>query len=260
MRAELVALAGVEGALQQGAEDCGFHIAPVLLGGVDQEGELNLRDGQRLRVAEEAAVEALEVGHQAFGEGALVHRLPQAAQGGFRVLGMAAKALQEAGEAAGRDQLHVFSEHGEEAAHEEMRHVLRGVALPVEGAPKSGQPLSHFAGHLGGHLRRVERVRVGPDRTEAGLHLLFPQVIHCDSVARAVGKLGVSLPDTREVGPYLDDVAHVHDQQEWRPAILACDCAGVAVRLPPGTQHGVVPLGSATDAVPFALGRWQVGQ
>lgn len=48
-------------------------------------------------------------------------------------------------------------------------------------------------------------------------------------------------------------MAHVHDQQERRPAVLARHGAGIAVGLVAGTQHGVVPAARSAQAVPLAL-------
>ncbi len=45
MGAEFVAFGGVEGALEEGAEDGGLDIAPVALGGFDEEFELVVGDG-----------------------------------------------------------------------------------------------------------------------------------------------------------------------------------------------------------------------
>ena len=59
--AELVAVAGAEGAFEEGAEDGGLDLAPVGLGGLDEEGELDVVDGERVGVGEEAAVEAEDV-------------------------------------------------------------------------------------------------------------------------------------------------------------------------------------------------------
>ena len=60
--AELVALAGVEGAFQQGAEDGGLDIAPVGARGLDEQVDLVAVERQGRGVGEEAAVEAQDLG------------------------------------------------------------------------------------------------------------------------------------------------------------------------------------------------------
>lgn len=57
MGPELVALAGIEGALDEGAEDGGFHGGPVGLGGVDEEGDLIRAEREGGGVFKEAAIE-----------------------------------------------------------------------------------------------------------------------------------------------------------------------------------------------------------
>ena len=52
--AELVALQGVEGAFEQGAEDGGLHMAPVGLAGVDEQVDLALVERQGSGLAQRA--------------------------------------------------------------------------------------------------------------------------------------------------------------------------------------------------------------
>lgn len=56
--AQVVTFPGVQGALQQGAEDGRFHIAPIGLAGLDQQLQLLFADRQRRGLREQAAVEA----------------------------------------------------------------------------------------------------------------------------------------------------------------------------------------------------------
>ena len=93
---------------------------------------------------------------------------------------------------------------------------------------------------------RVKAVRVGPDRVQALTDFGVVQVGKADAVAVAIGELGVELTLAREVGIDLARMAHVHDQQEGRPAIGAGNEMGITVSLVAGAQHGVVPLARAS--------------
>ena len=57
MRAQFVALAFVEGAFQQGAENRGFDGLPVFVGGTDQQGDLLAVQRQGFGIGKETAVE-----------------------------------------------------------------------------------------------------------------------------------------------------------------------------------------------------------
>ena len=62
--AQLGAVPGIEGALQERAEDRRLHVLPVALGGDGQQHEIVLVDLKRRRVLEQAAVEFENVGMQ----------------------------------------------------------------------------------------------------------------------------------------------------------------------------------------------------
>ena len=61
-----------------------------------------------------------------------------------------AQLAQEFREAATRDQVHVFSEHREEAAHEEAGHGLAAVALTLEAFAQFGKVGGDVASDFGG--------------------------------------------------------------------------------------------------------------
>ena len=260
MGAQLVALPRIQRAFQQGAEDRGLHLSPVVGCGLDQQPKLQGGQGQGRRLAEQAAVEAFQVAGQGWGKAAAVHGGPQAFQHGGGVLGMAAPVLEQLREGAFGDQLHVFGKHREQGAHQEACHGLGGMALGLEGPTQLGQVGCHLAGDLGADAGRIEAVRIVPDGLQAGAGRLVAQVVQRDAVAVAVRKLRIALPLAREVGINLDHVAHVHDQQERRPAILARNGAGIAVGLVAGAQHGVVPAARPAQAVPLALHHGRPGQ
>ncbi|MNV14946.1 hypothetical protein D3C71_1056450 [compost metagenome] len=98
--AQPVALRGVEGALQQGAKDGGFDLAPVALGGGNQQ--IDLFGGEKDAVAvfgrafEEFAVEVQHGLGQRGTETAPVHVSPQNAQHLLQCGGIVAVGLQQA--------------------------------------------------------------------------------------------------------------------------------------------------------------------
>jgi hypothetical protein len=92
--AQLVALARVQGALQEGAEDGGLHVAPVGLGRLDQERQLVAVERQRVGVLEEAAVELQQLRLQRRGEAAGVHGTPDRFGHGSEDLGPLLQPLQ----------------------------------------------------------------------------------------------------------------------------------------------------------------------
>ena len=94
-------------------------------------------------------------------------------------------------------------------------------------------------------------MRVGPDQAKTFAGRLIAQVLQSDPVAVAIGKLGVALALAGKVGVNLNHMAHVHNQQEGRPAILTRYGAGVSDGLIAGAEHGVIP--SRTSALPMAL-------
>ena len=79
------------------------------------------------------------------------------------------------------------------------------------------------------------------------------KLIKGNAIPVAVRELVVALALFGEVSVELDDVAHVNDHQEGRPAVILGDRASVIVGLVAGLEHGVVPGGGAAHAVPNAL-------
>lgn len=75
--AELVALDGIEGALQQRAEDRGLDVAPVGARGFAEELELVFGERERVGFGEEAAVEFEDVRVEGVGKAAAVRARPE---------------------------------------------------------------------------------------------------------------------------------------------------------------------------------------
>ena len=129
VRAQGVALGGVERALQQGAKNGRLHLAPVGLGGANQQ--IDLRRGEQQAVAlKRAALEqlAVELEHrlgQRRAEAAAVHVGPQNAQHVLQRGGVVAVSLEQAHKSTFGQQLHVFGKHAEEATREVSRYNFR---------------------------------------------------------------------------------------------------------------------------------------
>jgi len=144
MGAELMALPGVEGALQQGAEDGGLEVAPIREPGVDEEPDLVAVQRQRLCLGEHAAVEAQHALAQDHREvGASVHVPPKVLGERHELGGVVAHGGEQVGEGGGGQQADVLGEQGEEAADEEGGGQLGRVAGPLQGdgecAPGGGR-------------------------------------------------------------------------------------------------------------------------
>ncbi len=122
VRTQGVALGGVEGALQQRAENGGLYLAPVGARGLNQQ--VDLRGGEQQAVAvcarafEQLAVEVQHVLRQRGAEAALVHIGPEDGEHFLQHRRLLAVLLQQALKAASGQQLHVFSKHGKQAAGE----------------------------------------------------------------------------------------------------------------------------------------------
>ena len=129
VRAQGVALGGVERALQQRAEDGRLDLAPVGARGLDQQPDL--RGGEQQAVAvlaralEELAVEVQHAAGQHGAEAALVHVAPQHAQHLAQRGRVVAVGLQQLLERAPGQQLDVLGEHGKQAAGQEVCYLFR---------------------------------------------------------------------------------------------------------------------------------------
>ena len=253
VRAQGVALGGVEGAFQQGAEDGRLHFLPVGAGGAQQA--VDLRRGERQRVAvagralEQLAVEAQHVGGNRRVEAAGVHAGPEdlehLRQGG----GLFAVRLEQVDEAAHAvgtglvhlgQQAHVFGKHAEQTAREEGGHGLGRVAGGFQAARQIGQLGGHDARDPGADAARVQAERVGPQRPEPRADGGVGQLLQADAVAARVGKRGVGGAGAGELGVQLDDVAHVHHHHEGRAALGGGQGPGVVLGLGAGAQQRVV--------------------
>ena len=114
------------------------------------------------------------------------------------------------------------------------------MALTFKAATELCEVVGDLACDPGGGARGVERLGVRPDGVEPVAHGLVAQILERDAEAVAVRELGVALPLAGKVSVDLDDMAHIDDQQEGRPAVLLGDGTRVAVSLVAGTKHRIL--------------------
>ena len=144
VRAQLRALAGVQPALEQRAQDRRVDLRPVERSRVAHR--LDLGPGQRQGgvVVEEPAVEPR---HRLEADAAAhVHRAEQVAGQLGKVTGLAARLLQHAREQVVGQQAHVLGEHAEDQPVDEVRHGLRVVAAVPQRLRQRGEPLRRALG------------------------------------------------------------------------------------------------------------------
>ena len=189
---------------------------------------------------EQLAVELQHLAGQHRGEAAAVHVLPQLRDHAHGHVGRVRVGFQQVAEAVLRQQAHVFGEHGEQAAHQELRHRVRCVAAAFQRLGKVGQLRRDLAGDACGFAAGVQRQRIQPEAAQAVQDLRLAQVVERDAVAARVREWHVAAAAAAELGIQLDAVAHVHHHQEWRAALGCRQGAGIVLRLRMRAQHGFV--------------------
>ncbi len=254
MRAQGVALGGVERAFQQGAKDGGLHLLPVGFGRAQQAVDLRLVERQHITVGggafEEFAVEAQHVLGNGGVEAAFVHRLPKHLEhlhqgGGLFAVGVqqvdeAALAVAPGGCVGLGQQAHVFGKHAEQTAGQKGAHGGGRVAGGFQAFGQVGQLGGDLAGDARADARGVEAERVGPQRVQSRADGGVGQLLQADAVAARVGKGGVGGAAAAEFGVELDDVAHVHHHHKGRAAFGRGQGAGVVFGLLAGFEQGFV--------------------
>ncbi|SDD61981.1 hypothetical protein SAMN04488509_104180 [Aquimonas voraii] len=238
--AELVALGGVERALQQGAEDGRFDIAPVGARGFDQQLDLGPVERQCGRVLEQLAVEVQHVGGERGREAAAVHVAPELGEHAHGSLGAFDMAAQQVAEALGRQQAHVLGKHGEQAAHQELGDGFGRVAAGFQAARELGQLGGDLAGDAGGLARGVQPHRVQPDAAQACEQLRPAQIGERDAVAARIGEGRVGGARARELAVQLDALAHIDHQHEGRAALAGRQGSGIGLSLAARAQKRMV--------------------
>lgn len=193
MGAERAALLRVQRLFDEGSEDGGFDVAPVVFRRRQQFADLLPRHREGLRVVEQAAVEpaqmSLEQGVEAVVVVRRVHLAPQLLKQRGEAVGAVEAVGQEGGELALGQEVHVLGEHGEDAAHQEMRHLFRRV-VALQPARDGGEAFGDLARDAGGLTRRVQRLGLGPDRLQPGDDVGVSQVLQPDAETLAVGEVG----------------------------------------------------------------------
>jgi hypothetical protein len=254
VRAELVALDGIERALQQGAEDGGLDIAPVGARRLDEQLKLVVGEREGGGVLEEAAIEVAHFFAEHGGEAAGLHAAPQFLDHRHELVGVAVEALEQVDEAVLRQQLDVFRKHGEERAHEEGGDGFRAVAALFQRSGEASEALRDLAGDAGAASRGVERLRVGPREAERLAHVGVAQPGEQDAVALRIGERDVGAAGTGELGVEFDTVANIDDDKQRRTAFAGGQRAGVLLGLAAGLEHGFIPRRAAALSVAFLRG------
>ena len=243
--AELVAFVGIEGALEQGAEDGGFDVAPVLGGGLFEEAELKAVDGQNGVVSKKAAVELEEFFAEDDGDaiaGAGVEFAKECLNDFLKAGAVGRQGFEEVGEAVLGHEADVFCEHAEEAAGEEIGDDAGFVSGLFEGFGEFGEVAGDFAGDVGGLARGIERGWIGPDEAKAFADFFFGKLRKADAEAAWVGKGEVGFSGLGEIGVDLEGVANVNGDEERRIGFAGRESADVTLGLAFGFDHGVVPF------------------
>src|SRR3546814_20519365 len=110
--------------------------------------------------------------------------------------------------AAGEDGLervfgqkfHAFGEHREQAAHQEMRHGLRLVAVLLPRLRHAGEAFGDLARDAGRAAAGVQTLRTRPDGPPPLAPRRSVQVLQIDTAPTSVGKLGGFLSLRRQNG------------------------------------------------------------
>ena len=133
MRAQTAALLVIQGVFEQGAENRRINLGPVGAGGGQQFANLFGLKRIGLGVFEQIAIEVqkvlLKARKKAFFVIGLVHLGPEVLQHGGKTGRGWQAFLDHFRELALGQEVHILGKHGEDAAHQEMRHRLRIMAL-----------------------------------------------------------------------------------------------------------------------------------
>ena len=163
---------------------------------------------------------------------------------GLKFAQIVAQRRQKFGEAVWREEVDVFGEEGEDAAHQERRDGFGGVIL-FERAGEVGEVPGDVARDAGGDAAGVEGERVEPDGAETVADELGFELFEPDAVSKGIGERDVRLPGARKIGEELDGIADIHHHQEGRPALGSGERFGVLLGLIAGAEHGLIPSGGA---------------
>ena len=240
VRAELVPLARIQRAFEQGAEDGRFDVLPFGACRFDQQGDLFAAQRQRVRTLEQLAVESEHIVGDGGRESALVHVLPEDgehAHGGWRILRMLDQQLAEA---LRRQQLHILGEHREQAAHEELRDEFGIMPGRFETAREGGEARGDLAGDAGGFTRGIQRQRFQPDAAQAFADFRLAQILKRNAMAARIREWRVGGPRAGELGEQFDALTDIDDDQERRATFAGGQRTRIGLGLAARTQDGII--------------------
>ena len=171
MGADHGAFSGVEGALEEGAEDGGLNGGPVVLGGGVEDAEVGVVKCDEVVVGTEEV--AVEVGNEICTEEAvrLTHGLEKDGEHAVEVDGRGAVVSDEAAEGVIGEEADGVCEEAEDEAHEEVRDLLfggagSGGALEFELLGEAEKVAGGGLGDAGGGDAGAELVEVAEDVAE----------------------------------------------------------------------------------------------
>jgi hypothetical protein len=203
-------------------------------------------------VGEQVAVEPEHFGANRSGECTIIHRPPQVGDKRHELVRVIAAIVEQTAKGFFRKQLDAGGEHREQAAHQELRDLLRRVFLGLQRFRNLRQPPGNVAGDSRACAGRIERLRIEPDRPQPLAHLGFAQVFKIDAEILPIRKLRIVFSLPGEIRIDLDAVPDIANKNERRPAMRRRQRAGIFFRLPLGIDHQDVP--GAAGAWLAALG------
>ena len=165
------------------------------------------------------------------------HFPPQGRDEGGKARGVFIDFLEEFEKAMLRQEPDVLRKHGEETALEKDRDDFGIVLFRFERFRELREPVRDVAGDLGNALRRVERMRIGPDRTEELANLRLTQVFEGDPVIFRIGEALVASSGDGELGVEFENIADVADDEKRRSPLTCGKIADVALGLGMGARH-----------------------
>ena len=223
---------------QQGAEDRGFDVFPILPRGLVQVVDVDAAELEGARgIFEQPAVEIFDVILDRVGEARLdifcAHLEPKVGELVLEQAAVAFGATEKLAELVFRKKPDVLSEHAEEDAHQEQRgffDLLRLLSRRL-GLRSNPGPFFQVLADLGearrdrpGNVRRtgarIDRLWIGPDCAEALPNRRVAQCLDRHTVGQAIGKEAVIAPVSTVVEIDFESTAHIEDDDERRPGRL----------------------------------------
>ena len=266
VRADLSPLIGIEEAFEQRAEDSRVDRRPVLLGDRAQHVEGVGVERQRLVVVEQAAVEVQDMRDAEIAAGP--HFVKQVGQHALRTfrdfVAPPRQRVEHLFEQVVLQQVHVLGEQAEHDAVEEVRDLLRRVALHAQPLGDGGEVLGDILGDLLAGLLRLQALGMPEDVAQklarAGMRQVFDRKLV--PLLNRVGPVGI---DAETLGVGDDEQRRIFQRHriELQLLIGAVEVGAVLLVFPAevsalpdiGKAPGAIELGDAfLEAVTVRIG------